>query len=126
MLMLKHSGSRVLPFVGITLLVACAADDGARAPGVELGDASPVQVPPGTDASSTPGPAAIDSGLVPPVGLGPADAGVSRLDGSNVCASVRVAATRITPQVILAIDGSGSMAEPLGNISRWGALRDAL
>ena len=127
MCMLKPSRSRVLPFVGITLLAACGADDGARAPGVEPGDASAVQAPPGVgaDASGMSG-SAIDSGLVAPLVPGPSDAGASRADASNVCASVRVAAKRITPQVILAIDGSGSMAEPLGNISRWGALRDAL
>jgi hypothetical protein len=128
MLTPKHSGRPALPFVGIALVVACAADnDGARPPGIEAGDAASVQVPPAgaVDAGSA-GPPALDSGAVLPGSLGGADAAVPRADASNVCASVRVAANRITPQVMLVVDGSGSMVEPLGEISRWGALRDAL
>ena len=44
----------------------------------------------------------------------------------DVCASVRVETHRVTPEVILLIDGSGSMVEPFGSVSRWGALRTAL
>jgi hypothetical protein len=125
----NNSARRALPSAGIVLLVACAADsDGARGPGIEQGDAASAQVPPtgAADASGPVAPPVSDSGGLPPVSTGATDAGVSRPDASNVCASVRVAANRITPQVMLLIDGSGSMVEPLGEISRWGALRDAL
>lgn len=44
----------------------------------------------------------------------------------EICASVRVEARRVTPEVMLLVDGSGSMVEAFGSISRWGALRDAL
>ena len=45
----------------------------------------------------------------------------------NTCASVTVGATRVTPNVILVIDQSGSMDDPFGGgASRWEALRDSL
>jgi Mg-chelatase subunit ChlD len=44
----------------------------------------------------------------------------------NVCASAKVAATRITPEVYFVIDGSGSMNAPFGSGTRWTVLREAL
>lgn len=49
-----------------------------------------------------------------------------RADGSNVCADVQVQATRVTPNVILIVDQSGSMTERFGDSNRWDALRDSL
>ncbi len=60
--------------------------------------------------------------------LGPRDA--QPVDGpaiDNTCASVTVGATRVTPNVILVIDQSGSMDENFGGgDTRWEALRDSL
>lgn len=47
-------------------------------------------------------------------------------DASNVCADVRVEATRVTPNVILIVDQSGSMTAGFGGSNRWDALRDSL
>lgn len=47
-------------------------------------------------------------------------------DGSNVCADVRVEATRVTPNVVLIVDQSGSMTSGFGESNRWDALRDSL
>jgi von Willebrand factor type A domain len=45
----------------------------------------------------------------------------------NTCASVTVGAMRVTPNVILVIDRSGSMDDPFGGgATRWEALRDSL
>ncbi len=44
----------------------------------------------------------------------------------NVCADVRLEATRVTPRVILIIDQSGSMTEDFGAGTRWEVLRDSL
>jgi hypothetical protein len=44
----------------------------------------------------------------------------------NVCASAQVAATHITPEVYLVIDGSGSMNARFGGGTRWSVLREAL
>jgi hypothetical protein len=56
-----------------------------------------------------------------------ADASVdARVDASNVCADVHVEATRVTPNVILVVDQSGSMTAGFGDGNRWDALRDSL
>jgi hypothetical protein len=44
----------------------------------------------------------------------------------NVCASAKVAASRITPEVYFVIDGSGSMNADFGGGTRWTVLREAL
>lgn len=50
-----------------------------------------------------------------------------RTDGSDHCASVRIEARRVTPNVILVIDQSGSMREDFpGAADRWRALRNSL
>jgi hypothetical protein len=58
------------------------------------------------------------------------DAGSSRLDASRFdasgCASREVEATRVTPNVILVIDQSGSMTAGFGGSNRWDALRESL
>lgn len=46
-------------------------------------------------------------------------------DGS-VCAQQEVAAGRVTPNVIIVVDQSGSMDEDFGDSNRWDALRDSL
>ena len=56
------------------------------------------------------------------------DAG-PRLDTSPpdaACASVRLEATRTTPNVVVIVDQSGSMNESFGSSDRWNALRDSL
>jgi Mg-chelatase subunit ChlD len=124
---------RALHLGGLALLAACAADaDAVSGPGAVQRDDAAVRaggkLPPdgGADASSTARPSGTDSGARAPVGLGASDGAARTSDDSDVCASVRVVANRITPEVVLVIDGSGSMAEPLGDVSRWGALRTAL
>lgn len=47
-------------------------------------------------------------------------------DASNVCADVQVEATRVTPNVVLVIDQSGSMTAGFAGSNRWDALRDSL
>jgi hypothetical protein len=42
------------------------------------------------------------------------------------CASVTVSTARVTPNVILVVDQSGSMTDDFGGQTRWDALRDAL
>ncbi len=42
------------------------------------------------------------------------------------CANVHVEATRVTPNVILVVDQSGSMTSSFGSSDRWNALRDSL
>ena len=44
----------------------------------------------------------------------------------NVCASVQVGATPVTPTVLLIVDQSGSMNEDFGSGTRWTVLRDSL
>jgi len=46
--------------------------------------------------------------------------------GKNDCASVSVAANRRTPDVMLVVDGSGSMEEQFGMGTRWNGLDAAL
>ena len=48
------------------------------------------------------------------------------LDASNVCADVRVEATRVTPNVILIVDQSSSMNQGFDGSNRWDALRGSL
>jgi len=115
------------------LVAACAAsDDTASGPQSQQRDASAVEAGDklpsggGADASGTTRPPNKDSGVRAPVGAGATDGGARTPDDTDVCASVRVVANRITPEVVLVVDGSGSMAEPLGDVSRWGALRTAL
>jgi len=48
------------------------------------------------------------------------------VDASGICADVRVQANRVTPNVILIIDQSGSMTSGFGGSNRWNALRDSL
>lgn len=47
-------------------------------------------------------------------------------DANTFCADVRVQARRVTPNVILIVDQSGSMSQGFGGSSRWDALRDSL
>lgn len=47
-------------------------------------------------------------------------------DASGVCADVRVGAMRVTPNVVLVVDQSGSMDEAFGSSDRWNSLRDSL
>lgn len=55
------------------------------------------------------------------------DTGVSsEIDATNVCAAQRVMARRVTPNVILVVDQSGSMTEDFGASNRWDGLRDSL
>lgn len=128
----KHIGRRALPWIASVVLAACAADgdatqlpsgghntdgSGAQAGGDNSGGENP------TMPSGNNGEPGMQGG---PGGGAPGGGGSHSGDDPNVCASVRVKANRITPQVTLVIDGSGSMVEPLGDISRWGALRTAL
>ncbi|RZO61370.1 MAG: VWA domain-containing protein [Sandaracinaceae bacterium] len=49
------------------------------------------------------------------------------VDATGICADVRVQARRVTPNVILIVDQSGSMtADFAGGRDRWDALRDSL
>lgn len=48
----------------------------------------------------------------------------SRVDSS--CANVHVEATRVTPNVIVVVDQSGSMTSRFGSGDRWNVLRDSL
>ncbi|MET0387575.1 MAG: vWA domain-containing protein [Polyangiales bacterium] len=45
---------------------------------------------------------------------------------NEACASASITPRRVTPDVHLLIDGSGSMVFPLGEQTRWSALREAL
>jgi len=133
MSMPRHKRGRALPVVSMALLAACAADrDAVRRPGEQQRDTAEVEegeelAPRGkADAGDSARPAARDGGVRAPVGGSDGAARSSPSDDEDVCASVRVVANRITPEVVLLIDGSGSMAEPLGDVSRWGALRTAL
>lgn len=128
-----YMGRRALRFTGVVLLASCAADGGApRGPGAEDRDPATeapgdeVEAGRGAETSTSPRPAKQDASVRTPIAPGTADAGTRMSDPENVCASVRVVANRITPEVVLVIDGSGSMAEPLGDISRWVAMRNAL
>jgi hypothetical protein len=57
----------------------------------------------------------------PDAPLAPQDA------GGGICASVELAARRITPRVTLVVDQSGSMNEELsGGLSRWDAVHEVL
>jgi len=64
---------------------------------------------------------AVDSGP-----SGARDAGLGLLDAPGICAAQRVQARRVTPNVILVVDQSGSMVEGFGDSNRWDALRDSL
>ncbi|MFK7991849.1 MAG: VWA domain-containing protein [Sandaracinaceae bacterium] len=48
------------------------------------------------------------------------------MDTGFVCADVTVSARRVTPNVILIVDQSGSMTADFGDSNRWDALRDSL
>jgi hypothetical protein len=52
--------------------------------------------------------------------------GAASLDGSGVCADVRLEGMRVTPTVIVIVDQSGSMTESFGGGDRWNVLRDSL
>ncbi|MCC6873219.1 MAG: VWA domain-containing protein [Sandaracinaceae bacterium] len=60
------------------------------------------------------------------------DSGTGRRDGDlpdgdpNICADINVGARRVTPNVILVIDQSGSMTADFGGTNRWDGLRDSL
>lgn len=47
-------------------------------------------------------------------------------DAPGICAAQRVQARRVTPNVILVVDQSGSMTQDFGSSNRWDVLRDAL
>ncbi len=57
------------------------------------------------------------------IGRQMADANV---DANNSCADVRVQAQRVTPNVVVIVDQSGSMTASFGGSNRWDALRDSL
>ncbi len=57
-------------------------------------------------------------------GGGGRDGGHGGVDAS--CANVDVEATRVTPNVILVVDQSGSMTSSFGSGDRWNVLRDSL
>lgn len=48
------------------------------------------------------------------------------IDANNNCADIRVQAQRVTPNVIIIVDQSGSMTQGFGGSNRWDALRDSL
>ena len=60
----------------------------------------------------------------------PPDVDASRGDAPmrdvDVCAQREVASGRVTPNVIIVVDQSGSMDERFGDSDRWNALRDSL
>ncbi|MGE0789047.1 MAG: VWA domain-containing protein [Sandaracinaceae bacterium] len=58
--------------------------------------------------------------------IGRNDPDAGQRDANNNCADVRVQAMRVTPNVILIIDQSGSMTSSFGGSNRWDALRDSL
>ena len=60
-------------------------------------------------------------------GRDPSPMALPSIDATGVCADVRVQARRVTPNVILIVDQSGSMNEGFGGgRNRWEALRDSL
>jgi hypothetical protein len=73
-------------------------------------------------AASTPG------GFGNPNGTPASMAGSSSsmVGGTNSCARADVTATRVTPSVMLVVDGSTSMEMAYGMSTRWLAIRDAL
>ncbi|HET8937391.1 MAG TPA: vWA domain-containing protein [Polyangiales bacterium] len=113
---------------GLVLLAiaACGADNAGG--GVRRGGGNaPGNVPGSGGPNST--------GLIVPSSTGNSGTTVIAQAGSgatgvkldpNVCASAKVAATRITPEVYFVIDGSGSMNADFGGGTRWTVLRDAL
>lgn len=56
---------------------------------------------------------------------GTRDGSAPPVDASG-CANVHVEATRVTPNVILVVDQSGSMTSDFGSSNRWDVLRDSL
>jgi len=103
---------------------------GPRPPAVTAGTAPSTQDPyanGGTPAGPIVGASSGNGGLIKPVvpsgnnGAAGADA---LKDGQ--CAKKDITATRVNPVVWLVIDGSGSMVNPLGDRSRWAAMREAL
>ncbi len=57
--------------------------------------------------------------------VAPSADGGGGFDGAG-CAHVRVEARRVTPNVILVVDQSGSMTSRFGGSNRWDGLRDSL
>jgi len=118
-------GSRVGSRAAFLVLVGisaggCSAEDAAGSGRRAPGDTDPFHNASRSGSGGTldnpgGGPRAGSSGGVGPVGPG---------DGS--CASVSVTANRRTPQVMLVVDGSGSMDDKYGNGTRWSELDAAL
>jgi Mg-chelatase subunit ChlD len=136
--MAKDLSARSLAYRSLLLLCAACADSdesvmepSSRSSDAAVGrdaasdrdeDATDREAPPKRDGAAS---AEDRPDSRPPQSGRGSEAGAGSSD-PEICASVRVETRRVLPEVILLIDGSGSMVEPLGAVSRWGALRDAL
>lgn len=117
------------------LLAACSADDG-RPTGTSGNEATGSAATGGGNggtggnamsADGSGGDTGPSAGIGGAGGTGGTGGGGVPPENPDVCASVSVTANRITPEVSLVVDGSGSMAEALGaDTSRWQGLRTAL
>jgi hypothetical protein len=76
----------------------------------------------GAGGSSTAG----GFGPNPVTPIGGIGGGAGMGTGNNSCASADVSASRVTPSVVLVVDGSSSMVAGYGATTRWDAVRQAL
>lgn len=119
-------------FMGLFLLGACAQETaptpgrpggrGTTGSSIRPGGSSSLGARGGAGSSSLSKPGSVPgqvAGVIPVAGAGSQDNG-------DTCGQGMLNNPRVTPVVWLVIDGSGSMAEPFGDITRWEALRTAL
>jgi Mg-chelatase subunit ChlD len=129
---MKFIGLDICGFLFLAGVIACGGGDTA---GTNRGRGSSA-----ASSAGTGGPGSAASGGAFGLDTGPSNGGLLPGAGApgrppeklpeGVCASAKVSATRITPTVILVIDGSSSMNMPLGGGggggTRWQVLREAL
>jgi hypothetical protein len=122
----RSTGTALLALCVCTAL-GCAADEstGDRSRGGSSGDGSEF----GNAMPSSPGAPGSAQSFGNGSGqstVGGAAGAASISDEPRGCASADVRAARVKPTVYFVVDGSGSMDQDLGGISRWDALRQAL
>lgn len=118
-------------FVGLFVLGACAQEAAPTPgrPGGRQGVTGSGFKPGSSGLTPRSGGAGSLGGLSTPgqtPGIIPIAGASSTPDDGDTCGQGMLNNPRVTPVVWLVIDGSGSMAEPFGDITRWDALRAAL
>ena len=116
--------SRLLRAALLSAALGCSADE----PGNRVGGQSGFSG--GASGFGNPGGQGV-SGFGNPGGQaafgGASGVGVSGGGGtSGMCAEARIHVSRNTPQIMFVVDGSGSMCESFGGMTRWSSLRTAL